>query len=407
MLPLIVLSERAFAAPREKTSGLVHLAANFVLAGCVAAALGQTWLDLPGEWRELANGRSEMAHEAIAWMKTHGIQGKLFHRCEDGGLLQMEGFTQTFSDTGFGKFDEAFIHETGLVNERPARLPKWLTAYQPDFVVCSNFCYQWPYYLKQAGWRLIFYSPNSSVWTRPETRPDLPTVTDDEIKAAFDQDLKANGVPTEIAMFGRNLVALNSLGLGDFAYAKMNADVGKSQFLPWYWETARLMCFGEPPTSPHKKDFMKMSEDVYTPGECEFYALGLYEEGDWEEAASKLPEIPEELTNTSAELMLRIELAQNDPEVFTKYLPKFPKALPLARRTDCWDLRNGRHWMYLAEAEERWGSLDAARSAWKKAVFYYPDDDELMKAAADFAAKHNDAELKQEIADSAKVYGAP
>ena len=62
--------------------------------------------------------------------------------------MQQEGFTQTFSDTGFGKYDEAFIHEVGLVNERPAFVPHYLAAYKPDYVVCSNFCYQWPYYLR-------------------------------------------------------------------------------------------------------------------------------------------------------------------------------------------------------------------------------------------------------------------
>jgi tetratricopeptide (TPR) repeat protein len=298
----------------------------------------------------------------------------------------MEGFTQTFSDTGFGKFDEAFIHETGLVSERPKLLPRYLAAYQPDFVVCGNWCYQWPYYLKQAGWRLIFYSPNSSVWTRPETRPDLPMVTDDEVEAAFQRDLAANGMPSEIALFGRNMIALNSLGLGDFAYTKMNSNIGKSQFEPWYWEAARLVCFSEPPTSPHKVDFMKTAEDKYTPGECDFYALGLYEKGDWEQALSCLPTDPSKLTNTSAELMLRIDLDQNFPNAIAQYLPN---PLPLARRTDCWDLRNGKHWQYLAEAEERWGSLDAARAAWKKAVFYYPDD----------------VELKQAISDSTKIYG--
>ncbi len=61
----------------------------------------------------------------------------------------------------------------------------------------------------------------------------------------------------------------------------------------------------------------------------------------------------------------------------------------------------------LAEAEERWGSLDAARMAWRKAVFYYPDDEALMKAADEFAAKRNDAELRQLITDSGKIYGAP
>jgi hypothetical protein len=397
MLPLVVLSERAFATPREKQAGFGLLAANFAIASSIVAALVATWQAIPGQWREIAAGHSELSHEAVAWMKAHNIQGKLFHRCEDGGLLQMEGFTQTFSDTGFGKFDEAFIHETGLVNERPALVPRYLAAYKPDYVVCSNWCFQWPYYLKQEGWRLVFYSQNSSVWTRSETRPDLKTVTDDGIKAAFDRDLASNGIPPEIALYGRNIIALNSLGLGDFAYAKMNNQISAD----WYWEAARLMSYGEPPASPRQADFMKTASDGYNAGECEFYALGVYERGDWEKALGYSPSDFSKFTNTSAQLVLRIELDRDIPSSYT-----LPNALALARRTDCWDLRNGKHWQYLAEAEERWGSLDAARAAWRKAVFYYPDDDELMKAAADFAAKHDDAALKQAIADSAKVYGA-
>ena len=129
----------------------------------------------------------------------------------------------------------------------------------------------------------------------------------------------------------------------------------------------------------------------------EFYALCLDANKNTKDALSILKAIPPtELSNPYITAQLKIEFDQNDPA-----------ALVLARRTDCWDLRNGRHWMYLAEAEERWGSLDAARAAWRKAVFYYPDDDELMKVAADFAAKHDDTELKQAITDSAKVYGAP
>ena len=82
-----------------------------------------------------------------------------------------------------------------------------------------------------------------------------------------------------------------------------------------------------------------------------------------------------------------------------------PEALDLARRTDCFDLRNGRHWMYLAQAEEHAGHFDAARAAWKRAVFYYPDDTVLTKAAADFAGKYNDSALLQAIAESSRVYG--
>jgi tetratricopeptide (TPR) repeat protein len=395
MLPLIVLSERAFAAPREKQAGVGLLAANFAIATCIVAALVATWQSIPNQWREVAVGHSELSYEAIAWMKANHIQGKLFHRCEDGGLLQIEGFPQTFSDTGFGKFDEAFIHETGLVNERPALVPRYLAAYKPDYVVCSNWCYQWPYYLKQAGWRIIFYSPNSSVWTWPETRTDLPTVTDNEIKSAFEHDLAENGVPSQIALYGRNLIALNSLGLGDFAIGKLKHSISRSQFA-WAWEAARIICFEPPAATETARQSLQIYADTTkndSPALREFSAY--WAQGNPAKAKTILQMYPNyPLHNAEAQLFLKIELDQSDPA-----------ALPLARRTDCWDLRNGRHWMYLAEAEERWGSLDAARAAWRKAVFYYPDDGELMKAAAEFAAKHDDAELKQAIADSAKVYG--
>ena len=161
------------------------------------------------QWQEYDHGRTELAVEAVAWMKTHGIEGRLFHRCEDGGRLQMAGYDhgETLGDTGFGKFDEAFIHENGLkfLGTGPALLPRYLKAYRPDYVVCGDFCYQWPYYLKQNGWRMIFYSPNSSVWTRPETRPDLPTVRDEEIMAAFDLDIASHGRPQDLLLYGRNL----------------------------------------------------------------------------------------------------------------------------------------------------------------------------------------------------------
>jgi hypothetical protein len=396
MLPLIVVSESAFATPREKPAGVGLLAANFAIASCIVAALVATWQSIPGQWREVAAGHSELSHEAIAWMKANHIQGKLFHRCEDGGLLQMEGFTQTFSDTGFGKFDEAFIHETGLVNERPKLVPRYLAAYQPDFVVCSNWCYRWPYYLEFAGWRLIYYSPNSSVWTRPGTRPDLLTVTDEQIETAFDKDLTQNGVPADMSLYGRNVIALNSLGLSYLAVAQLTKAINRREFT-WEWEAARIICFeppyaGRTPSEPLEPYADTTKAD--SPEVREFSAFWAAQ-SDASKAKTILQMYPHKpLSDAEAQLLVKIELAQNDPA-----------SLALARRTDCWDLRNGKHWEYLAEAEERWGSLDAARAAWKKAVFYYPDDDELMKSAADFAAKHDDGQLKQAIADSAKVYG--
>jgi len=100
------------------------------------------------------------------------------------------------------------------------------------------------------------------------------------------------------------------------------------------------------------------------------------------------------LGNYGAELLLKIYLEQKRPE-----------ALALARRADCFDLRNGRHWQYLAQAEEQAGHPEAAAPAWLKALFYYPDDMALLRAAAAFAARTHDATLLRAIGDSAKVYG--
>ena len=388
MLPLVVLSERAFAAPREKQAGVGLLAANFAIASCIVAALVATWQAIPGQWREVAAGHSELSHEAVAWMKANHIQGKLFHRCEDGGLLQMEGFPQTFSDTGFGKFDEAFIHETGLVSERPKLLPRYLTAYNPDFVVCGNWCYRWPYYLKFAGWRLIYYSPNSSVWTRPETRPDLLTVTDEQIEAAFDKDLTQNGVPADRALYGRNVIALNSLGLSYLAVAQLTKAISRREFT-WEWEAARIICFEPPYAGRTPSEPLEPYADATKADSPELREFSAFwaAQSDTSKAKTILQMYPHKpLSDAEAQLLVRIELDQNDPS-----------ALGLARRTDCWDLRNGKHWEYLAEAEERWGSLDAARAAWRKAVFYYPDDDELKARAHAFAQRHTDEELEQMI----------
>jgi tetratricopeptide (TPR) repeat protein len=122
-----------------------------------------------------------------------------------------------------------------------------------------------------------------------------------------------------------------------------------------------------------------------------------YAAGDIDGASNILESVPlNQLGNYAVELLLKIELDRKRPE-----------ALALARRTGSFDLRNGRHWQYLAQAEEQAGHLEAARGAWEKAVFYYPDDAALMQAAAAFAAKDNDTALAQALAESGKVYGRP
>jgi len=94
-------------------------------------------------------------------------------------------------------------------------------------------------------------------------------------------------------------------------------------------------------------------------------------------------------------LLLKIHLDRHRPE-----------ALVLAQRTACFDLRNGRHWQYLAEVEEQAGHASEATGAWEKAVFYYPDDDVLMQRASDFAVKFHRTDLIHAIERSRKAYGA-
>lgn len=404
-IPLLVLSSGAFTMKECKSDSWPGVFCIFMTVIFAVMALdlrlGSKWdTSLSRQWHEYDHGRSELALDATAWMKAHAIEGRLFHRCEDGGLLQQEGYDhgETFSDTGFGKYDEAFIHEVGLVNERPAMIPRFLSAYQPEYVVTGDFCFQWPFYLRQNGWRPIFYSPNSSVWTRSGLRLGLPTVTNDQISASFDHDLSANGMPADVSLLGRNILALNSLGLEDFAFAKLTGVSKDFHRAPWYWEAARFLCFAEPSFSPAHRDALvheaeSLHDDLLT---AEFRAYDrYYAASDVDGALHILESIPpDKLSNYSAELLLKIYLHQKRPE-----------ALALAQRTDCFDLRNGHHWQYLAQAEEQAGHIDAARAAWKKAVFYYPDDDVLMKDADEFATKYNDAVLAQTITGSQKVYG--
>src|SRR5439155_1045564 len=85
------------------------------------------------------------------------------------------------SFSGFGKFSEQLVHEICLPCERPGYLPWLFKKYQPDFAVSASSSYNWPVVLRREGWRCIFYSPEGSVWTWGSRRPDLKTLSHDEI----------------------------------------------------------------------------------------------------------------------------------------------------------------------------------------------------------------------------------
>jgi len=157
------------------------------------------------------------------------------------------------------------------------------------------------------------------------------------------------------------------------------------------------MCIAKPEFSPvHRHALLAEAEQLHDDGvTAEFRAYALNADGDTDGALRILEGIPpQNLGNYAAEILLKLYLAKNRPE-----------ALALAQRTDCWDLRNGHHWQYLAQAEEQVGHPEAAARAWKKAVFYCPDDPELMEAAKVYAAKYHDEALEHAIETSSRAYG--
>jgi hypothetical protein len=394
--PLLILSSGAFAPAglRAQAAGWFGLALSFLLAAILAIGVIGRLDENPGSvqsaWREFDLGRSELPFQAIDWMRAKGIEGRLLHRCEDGGQLQESGYDrgETFADTGFGKYDEEAIHLAVLPGERAGLLPRYLDGWRPADVVCGNLSYQWPYYLRQKGWRLIFYAPNGSVWTQAATRPDLPTISADGVKAAFLRDL-AQGRPENLILFGRNLLALNSLGLEDFVFAQLTSLPDEIHHEAWYWEAARILCFETPRFSDgHRRQLLKEA-DALKEGNltAEFRAYAHEAEGDRAGAKQILAGTPvDQLGAHASDLLLKLELADHDPG-----------ALALAERPGGFDLRDGWHWAYAAEAEERAGRVDEARRSWHKAVFYYPDEKELLAEATQFAERTHDSALQHEI----------
>ncbi len=405
-LPLLVLSTAAFARTtitRRKWINWVGVVGHIVvivplLVAVIARVDGHSDASLSVLWRQFDEGRTELPVIGVAWMKEHGLAGRIFNRCEDGGWLQQEGFTQTFADTGFGKYDEAMIRETGLVADRPALLAGYLAAYHPDFILAGGFAFRWPAYFQQDGWRLIFYSPNSSLWTRPGTRSDLPTLTAAQVEAAFDDEQKRNGPPRNLTLLGRNLIALHSLGLTDFALARLTALPAAEHAAPWYWEVARIVCFESPPAPRSVRD--RFQAEATSPAldpsiTAEFRAYAAYADNRLDDAGRILLSIPpSHLGDSTAILLLRIEVQTNDPA-----------ALALARRSYLFDLSDGEHWLDLAQLEEAAGHRDAAAFAWSHAIFYQPDNPDVLIRAADFARRTGDQTLAQQAAAGAHPYG--
>jgi hypothetical protein len=382
-LPLLVLSSAAFA---RTTITRRRSMAWFSVAGHVAVLVplvmdllalldGHSATSLAVKWREWDAGRTELPVAATAWMRENRVTGRLLHRCEDGGWLQQNGVLPTWADTGFGKYDEAFIRATGLLGLNPDLLPTFISIYQPDVVLCDGFAFQWPAYLGGLGWRLVFYSPNSSVWVRPGVRPDLPTVSTAQVEMTFVDDLRRHGLPRNPLLLGRRLIALHSLGDSAFAVQQLTSLPADLHRAGWYWETARIICFQYPPAPVALRAQLRREADAIGDPGREFCAYDDEVRGDFQGARKLLEKIPvRDLTDSQARLLLQVEIALQQPD-----------ALDLARRESLYDLTDGEHWRSLAVLEDQAGNAAAAERAWRYTLYYAP---ELMPTRAGFMAAH-------------------
>jgi hypothetical protein len=382
-LPLLVLSSAAFARTtitRRKNvawfSVVGHMVVMILLVMTIMTSLdGKSDGSLTVLWREWDAGRTELPVDAAAWLKQNHITGRLFHRCEDGGLLQQEGLVPTFADTGFGKYDEGFIRVTGLVGMNPDLLPTFLRIYRPDFVICDDFAFQWPAYLRAGGWRLVFYSPNSSVWAAPGKRIDLPAVTQAQAESIFADDVARHGLPRNMLLYGRDLIALHSMGDSAFAVDRLMSLPPDMHRAGWFWEAARLMCFDYPPAPLDLRAKLGREADAIGGPALDFRAYAKEVTGDFQGARVLLMTIPrDQLSDREAFLLLQIEIALQKPD-----------ALDLARDNALFDLTDAKRWRDLAVLEEQSGNANAGDYAWRKTLYYAP---ELMPPQNDFYAAH-------------------
>jgi hypothetical protein len=400
LLPLVLLSSAAFAHTtimrRRGTAWFgvgAHIAVLVALVIDVMTSLGGDG-SLAVMWRQWDEGRTALPVAATAWMRQHALFGRLFHRCEDGGWLQEQGFVPTYADTGFGKYSEAFIRETGLVSDQPALLSTFIGAYRPAFIICDGFAFQWPAYLREAGCRLIFYTPNSSVWAAPGVRPDLPVVTGAQIDSVFSAEMKRDGLPRNLLIYGSDLIALNSLGESDFAIAQLTGLPPELHHVGWYWEAARLICFDHPPAPAPLRRKLRAEADTLGDLTTEFRAYDDESEGRPDNARQLLARVPEAtLSDREAILLLRLGMEQHRPE-----------ALALARHQAIFDLSDGEYWRDRAILEEAAGRIDVATHAWHEAVFYAPDENTTSALA--FLQSHPDGQLTRFINSSGTGFGS-
>lgn len=320
-------------------------------------------------WRDWNQRQTELPINAVEWMKQRQLNGRLFHRSEFGGWLQYVGYNQgqTYCDTGFGKYAEAMIHEIGLASEEPASLPVLLRRYRPDITIVANMAYNWPYYLRQEGWRCVFYAPDGSVWLPPGAHPELPAVTSEEVAQRFVRNHEQNGFPARAFLFYRQLLTLHSMGMGcdklAFEQLMQLPEFWQSKFL--FWEVARKMTIAPPFLSrePLAMLYQLAEKPENRPASLHFRATVHARRGEWKEVVTLLDILPRHSANDTGFTLLAEGLLETG---------RVDEAATLLREDAVFAIANVHRYELLARVEAQLGHAEAAAKARERAKFFAP-----------------------------------
>jgi hypothetical protein len=365
------------ASPVLRIAGLFIIMLGSFLFIAAEMQDSDAGLSLSVRWHALHVNHTEYPIEATGWMRRQNVEGRLIHRSEIGGWLQYVGYNhgETYADTGFGKYSQKLIHEIGLACERPGYLPWLFKKYQPDFAVVACNGYNWPASLRHQGWRCIFYAPSGSVWTWGSRRPDLKTVSHQEIADTITQSLKKDGVPAQLSIYYRSLLALESMGLDDIAFPHIGDLPPSALRDSLFWVFAECYCFEEAGAAPaHVEALYRLATmPEYNPCSLLFRTRYLLSHHRYREVINEIEPVFDNMYDDPLMITLTEAcLAEG----------QFDRAFSLLLSNHLFDVKNGHRWELLAECEERAGDVPAAAECWKKALFFYPDDASIRRKAA-------------------------
>lgn len=193
MVPLLAaalrgtaLYELAFAGEARRYDRKIHTAVGIALIFIVGAASYGLSVIEKTTHRYMA---SKLPVEEVAFMKAHGISGKLLNTAEAGGYIirHMEG-AKVSIDTRLDLYGDRALFELLFALRGDAGWQDYLSRMDADVLVLNN-----PMPLRHLAadsgeYRPVFEGPAYTVLVRKGQRPDLPTV---ELKAANREILDA------------------------------------------------------------------------------------------------------------------------------------------------------------------------------------------------------------------------